>query len=65
MIPRFNLRTSISRAVADEWVTQLLRQGDAKVFKKYKLQMKREERWWAVAGSNRGPPACKAGALTS
>ena len=29
----------------DEWVTQLLRQGDAKVFKKYsqmKLQMKRE-----------------------
>ena len=33
--------------VADEWVTQLLRQGDAKVFKKYsqmKLQMKREAR---------------------
>lgn len=31
--------------VADEWVTQLLRQSDAKVFKKYsqmKLQMKRE-----------------------
>lgn len=31
--------------VADEWVTQLLRQGDAKVFKKYsqmKSQMKRE-----------------------
>ena len=31
--------------VADEWVTQLLRQGDAKVFKNYsrmKLQMKRE-----------------------
>ena len=31
--------------VADEWVTQLLQQGDAKVFKKYsqmKLQMKRE-----------------------
>lgn len=31
--------------VADEWVTQLLRQGDAKVIKKYsqmKLQMKRE-----------------------
>jgi len=27
--------------VADEWVTQLLRQGDAKVFKKYS-QMKRE-----------------------
>ena len=31
--------------VADEWVTQLLRQSDARVFKKYsqmKLQMKRE-----------------------
>src|SRR5208283_3784606 len=31
--------------VADEWVTQLIQQGDAKVFKKYtqmKLQMKRE-----------------------
>ena len=31
--------------VADEWVTQLLRQGDAQVFKKYsqmKLRMKRE-----------------------
>jgi Phage integrase family len=31
--------------VADEWVTQMFRQGDAKVFKKYsqmKLQMKRE-----------------------
>src|SRR5581483_10432645 len=31
--------------VADEWVTQLLREGDAKVFKKCsqrKLQMKRE-----------------------
>ena len=31
--------------VANEWVTQTLRQGDAKVFKKYsqmKLQMKRE-----------------------
>jgi hypothetical protein len=31
--------------VADEWVTQLLRRGDAKVFEKYsqmKLQMKRE-----------------------
>jgi integrase len=31
--------------LADEWVTQLLRQGDAKVFKKYsqmKLEMKRE-----------------------
>jgi hypothetical protein len=31
--------------VADEWVAQMLRQGNAKVFKKYsqmKLQMKRE-----------------------
>ena len=31
--------------VADEWVTQLLRQGDSQVFKKYsqmKLQMQRE-----------------------
>jgi TolB-like protein len=31
--------------VVDEWMTQLLRQGDAKVFKKYsqmKLQMKQE-----------------------
>ncbi len=34
--------------VADEWVTQLLRQGDAKVFKKYS-QMKRE----ALAKLNR------------
>jgi integrase len=39
--------------VADEWVTPLLRQGDAKVFKKYsqmKLQMKRE----ALQKINRG-----------
>ena len=38
--------------VADEWVTQLLRQGDAKAFKKYsqmKLQMKLE----ALAKLNR------------
>jgi hypothetical protein len=31
--------------VADEWVTQLLRQGDSQVFKKYsqmKLKMQRE-----------------------
>jgi hypothetical protein len=31
--------------VADEWVIQMLRQGDSQVFKKYsqmKLQMKRE-----------------------
>jgi integrase len=34
-----------ARGVADEWVTQLLRQSDAQVFKKYsqmKLRMKRE-----------------------
>ncbi len=33
--------------MADEWVTQPLRRGDARVFKKYsqmKLQMKREAR---------------------
>ncbi len=40
------IRTRVGPAgVADEWVTQLLLQGDAKVFKKYsqmKLQMKRE-----------------------
>jgi integrase len=38
--------------VADEWVTQVLRQADAKVFKKYsqmKLQMRRE----ALARLNR------------
>ncbi len=40
----YETRLSAGR-VADEWVTQLLRQGDAKVFKKYsqtKLQVKRE-----------------------
>jgi len=46
--------------VADEWVTQLLRQGDAKVFKKYsqmKLQMKREalERLNRQAGESAPP----------
>jgi integrase len=52
-IPYFRLydlrSTSATRlsagGVADEWVTQMLRQTDAKVFKKYsqmKLQMKRE-----------------------
>ena len=43
--------------VADEWVTQLLRQGDAKVFKKYsqmKLKMKRE----ALLKLNRQPNEC-------
>jgi integrase len=50
--------------VADEWVTQMLRQGDAQVFKKYsqmKLQMKRE----ALEKLNRRAnemPAEKAGA---
>ncbi|MBZ5685864.1 MAG: hypothetical protein LAP86_12605 [Acidobacteriia bacterium] len=50
--------------VADEWVTQMLRQGDAQVFKKYsqmKLQMKRE----ALEKLNRHAnemPAQKAGA---
>ena len=42
--PTYATRLSAG-GVADEWVTQLLRQGDAKVFKKYsqmKLQMKRE-----------------------
>src|SRR6516164_767562 len=43
---RSTYATSLSAGgVADEWITQLLRQGDAKVFKKYsqmKLQMKRE-----------------------
>jgi hypothetical protein len=36
---------SSAGGVADEWVTQLLRQSDAQVFKKYsqmKLRMKRE-----------------------
>jgi hypothetical protein len=47
--------------VADEWVTQLLRQGDAKVFKKYspmklqmKLQMKREAHKMNRAASEGG-----------
>jgi integrase len=46
----YDLRSTYSTrlsagGVANEWVTQLLRQGDAQVFKKYsqmKLQMKRE-----------------------
>jgi len=45
-VPRSTYATRLSSGgVADEWVTQLLRQTDAKVFKKYsqmKLQMKRE-----------------------
>ena len=43
---RFTYATRLSAGgVADEWVTQLLRQGDSQVFKRYsqmKLQMKRE-----------------------
>jgi integrase len=47
---RYDLRSTYATrlsagGVADEWVTQMLRQGDAQVFKKYsqmKLQMKRE-----------------------
>ena len=45
--------------VADEWVTQLLRQGDAKVFKKYsqmKLQMKREALQKLNRNANEGRP---------
>jgi integrase len=45
--------------VADEWVTQLLRQGDAKVFKKYsqmKLQMKREALQKINRRANEGLP---------
>jgi integrase len=45
--------------VADEWVTQLLRQGDAKVFKKYsqmKPQMKREALEKAEPDGKRGQP---------
>lgn len=45
--------------VADEWVTQLLRQGDAKVFKKYsqmKLQMKREALEKLNRRANEGRP---------
>ncbi len=48
--------------MADEWVTQMLRQTDAQVFKKYsqmKLQMKRE----ALAKLNRR--ASESGSTTS
>src|SRR5579862_5300310 len=65
----YNLRSTYATrlsagGVADEWVTQMLRQGDAQVFKKYsqmKLQMKRE----ALEKLNRHAnemPAEKAGA---
>jgi len=45
--------------VANEWVTQLLRQGDAKVFKRYsqmKLQMKREALKQLNRKANEGQP---------
>jgi integrase len=45
--------------VEDEWVTQLLRQGDAKVFKKYsqmKLQMKRDALQKLNRNANEGRP---------
>jgi integrase len=45
--------------VADEWVTQMLRQGDAQVFKKYsqmKLQMKREALIKINRQANEMPP---------
>ncbi len=38
--------------MADEWVTQLLRQGAAKVFKKYS-QMKLQMKWEALKKINR------------
>ena len=39
--------------VADEWVTQLLRQGDAKVFKKYsQMKLQNETRGPAKAESS-------------
>jgi integrase len=46
--------------VADEWVTQMLRQSDAQVFKKYsqmKLQMKRESLEKLNRRANEVPPA--------
>jgi hypothetical protein len=58
------IKLIVAGGVADEWVTQMLRQGDAQVFKKYlqmKLQMKRE----ALEKLNRRAnemPAEKAGA---
>ena len=56
---RSTLRERLSAGgVADEWVTQVLRQGDAKVFKKYsqmKLQMKREALQKLNRKANEGP----------
>ena len=53
VLPHLDLRSTYATrlstgSVADEWVTHLLRQSDAKVFKKYS-QMKRE----ALAKLNR------------
>jgi hypothetical protein len=49
----------IAGGVADEWVTRLLRQVDAKVFKKYsqvKLQMKRDALKKLNRNANEGQP---------
>jgi len=50
LFPDYDLRSTYATrlsagGMADEWVTQMLRQGDARVLKKYsqtKLQMKRD-----------------------
>ena len=52
--------------VADQFVTQMLRQGDSEVFKRYsqaKLNMMREALWSGRQDLNLRPPAPKAGAL--
>ena len=54
--------------VADEWVTQLLRQSDAQVFKKYsqmKLRMKREALEKLNRQANEMAPAGKADAFST
>jgi len=53
--------------VADEWVTQLFRQGEAKVFKRYsqmKLQMKREALQKLDRKANEGRPILDTRGLT-
>jgi hypothetical protein len=40
--------------VADEWVTQLLRQGDAKVFKKYSQMQTADEAGGAAEAEPHG-----------
>jgi hypothetical protein len=56
---QFSDHTRLSAGgVADEWVTQLLRQTDAQVFKKYsqmKLQMMREALAKMDRHANEGP----------